>query len=149
MTERSMTTHVKAGLAAVAMLAATGASAELFKCTNEQGKTVFSDQRCDSMPAKVEPAPVAKPKGGERYQPTAEDQERIRKLEHISVDKASSSEQKSGAILEVSTIRSGQDARMSAEDHAKREVITKELGNPDPQKRAQALRDLRTLYGGL
>jgi hypothetical protein len=149
MTERLTTTCIKAGLAAAAMLGATCASAELFKCTNEQGKTVFSDQRCENMPAKVEAAPVAKHKAGDRYQPTAEDQERIRKLEHLSVAKSSTSEQKSGAILEVSTIRSGQDARMSAEDHAKREVITKELGNPDPQKRAQALRDLRTLYGGL
>jgi hypothetical protein len=148
MTEQIMTTRIKAGLVAMSMFAATGASAEMFKCTNEQGKTVFSDQRCDNMPAKVEAAP-AKPKAGDRYQPTAEDQERIRKLEQLSVDKASTSEQKSGAILEVSTIRSGQDARMSAADHAKREVITKELGNADPQKRAQALRDMRTLYGGL
>jgi hypothetical protein len=144
-----MTTKMKAGLAAMSMLMATGASAELFKCTNEQGKTVFSDQRCENMPAKVEAAPVAKPKAGDRYQPTAEDLERIRKLEQLSVDKASTSEQKSGAILEVSTIRSGQDARMSAADHAKRDAITKELGNPDPKKRAQALRDMRILYGGL
>jgi hypothetical protein len=137
------------GLAAISMLVATGASAELFKCVNEQGKTVFSDQRCENMPAKVESTAPAKAKPGDRYQPSAEDQERIRKLEQLSVDKGSSAEQKSGAILEVSTIRSGQDARMTAEEHAKREAITKELADKDPKKRAQALRDLRTLYGGL
>jgi len=136
---------IAAGLA----FACPDASAQLYKCTNEEGKTVFSDQRCDNMPKKAEPAPVAKPKPGDRHQVSAEDQDRIRKLEQLSVAEDSSAEQKSGAILEVSTIRSGQDARMSAEDHAKRDAITKELANPDPKKRAQALRDLRMLYGGL
>jgi hypothetical protein len=131
-------------------LACADASAQPFKCVNEEGKTVYSDQRCDNMPAKkAEPAAAAKPKPGDRYQPTAQDLERIKKLEHISVDRGSTAEQKSGAILEVSTIRSGQDSRMTTEEHAKREAITKELANPDAAKRAQALRDLRTLYGGL
>ena len=131
-------------------LAFAGASAQPFKCVNEEGKTIYSDQRCDNTPAKkVEPAAPAKPKPGDRYQPTAQDLDRIKKLEHLSVDRGSTAEQKSGAILEVSTIRSGQDSRMTAEEHAKREAITKELANPDAAKRAQALRDLRTLYGGL
>ena len=139
---------MRGGFLAVALLAAGAAGAQPFKCTNEEGKTVYSDQRCDVMPKKVEPAPVAKPAGG-RYQPTAEDQERIRKLEAEAVRKGSTNEQKEAAILEVSSIRSGQDARLSAADRAKRDGFNAELGNADAKKRVQALSDLRDFYSGL
>jgi hypothetical protein len=140
---------MRSGFLAAALLSAGAAWAQPYKCTNEQGKTVYSDQRCDAMPQKTEPATAAKPAAGGRYQPDAEDQERIKKLEAESVRKGSSAEQKSGAILEVSSIRSGQDSRLSADDRAKRDAITADLGSADAKKRVQALRDLRTFYGNL
>ena len=133
-----------------AALAATAASAQPYKCTNEEGKTVYSDQRCDNMPAKkAEPAPVAKPKPGDRYQLTAEDQERIKKLEAETIRKGSTTEQKEASILEVSAIRSGQDSRLSASDRAKRDALIAELASADAKKRVQALRELRNFYSGL
>ncbi len=139
---------MRTALFLAAAIAATSASAQPFKCTNEEGKTVYSDQRCDAMPKKAEPAPVAKAAGG-RYQPTSEDQERIKKLEATTVAKGSTNEQKEAAILEVSAIRSGQDARFSAADRAKRDGFTVELSSADAKKRIQALRDLRNFYSGL
>jgi hypothetical protein len=139
---------MRGGFLAVALLAAGTAGAQPFKCTNEEGKTVYSDQRCETMPKKVEPAPV-KPATGGRYQPSAEDQERIRKLEAVTVARDSFSEQKEAAILEVSAIRSGQDARLSPPDRAKRDAFSAELSSKDVAKRVQALRDLRNFYSGL
>jgi hypothetical protein len=140
---------MRGGFLAVALAAAGVATAQPFKCTNEEGKTVYSDQRCDTMPKKVEPPPVVKPAAGARYQPNAEDQERIKKLEAETIRKGSTNEQKEAAILEVSAIRSGQDSRLSPEERAKRDGFTGELGNADPKKRVQALRDLRNFYSGL
>ena len=135
-------------LTAAALLAAGAATAAPFKCTNAEGKTVYSDQRCDEAePKKAEPVP-AKAAGG-RYQPTAEDQARIKKLESETVRKGATNEQKEGAILEVSAIRSGQDARLSDAERAKRDAFIAELGNADPNKRIQALRNLRDFYSGL
>ena len=140
---------MRGGLVAAALLAAGSAVAQPFKCTTEDGKTVFSDQRCDVMPKKAEPPPEAKPAAGGRYQPSAEDQARIKKLEAESVRAGETAEAKAGALLEVSSIRSGQDSRMSAENRAKRDAITAELASADAKKRAQALRDLRAFYGSL
>jgi hypothetical protein len=140
---------MRTALFLAAAIAATSASAQPYKCTNEEGKTVFSDQRCDAMPKKAEPAPAPKPASGGRYQPTAEDQERIKKLEAEAVRKGSTNEQKEAAILEVSGIRTGQDSRLSAADRAKRDALIAELANADPKKRVQALRDLRNFYGSL
>jgi hypothetical protein len=137
---------IAAGLA----LAGADASAQLYKCTNEEGKTVFSDQRCDAMEKKAAPAAApAKPKAGDRYQLTAEDQERIKKLEAETVRKGSTNEQKEAAILEVSAIRSGQDSRLSDADRAKRDALIAELASADANKRIRALRDLRNFYSGL
>ena len=136
--------------AAAIALACVGASAQPFKCVNEQGKTIYSDQRCDNTPAKkAEPAPVAKPKPGDRYQLTAEDQARIKTLEAETVRKGSSNEQKEASILEVSAIRSGQDSRLSESDRAKRDALKVDLASPDAKKRVQALRELRNFYSGL
>ena len=101
------------------------------------------------MPKKAEPAPVAKPAAGGRYQPTAEDHERIKKLEAETVRRDSFSEQKEAAILEVSAIRSGQDSRLSAADRAKRDAFSAQLSSTDVDKRVQALRELRNFYSGL
>jgi hypothetical protein len=140
---------MRAVLFLAAVIASTSASAQPFKCTNEEGKTVFSDQRCDAGPKKVEPAPAPKPATGGRYQLTPEDQERIKKLEAEAVRKGSTNEQKEASILEVSGIRSGQDSRLSAADRAKRDAFSAELANADAKKRIQALRDLRNFYSGL
>lgn len=139
---------MRTALFLTALIASTCVSAQPYKCTNEQGKTVYSDQRCDVMPKKAEPAP-AKPATGGRYQPTAEDQARIKKLEAETVRKGSTTEQKEAAILEVSAIRTGQDSRLSDADRAKRDALNVELGNADAKKRVQALRDLRNFYSGL
>jgi hypothetical protein len=131
----------------VAALAATAASAQPFKCTNEEGKTVYSDQRCDALPTKPAPAAGADAKKGGRYQPTAEDLERIKALEAEAVKHGVSSERKTALLLEASGIRSGTDARMTAEDRSKRDVISGRLTSKDVKTRTEALGDLRNLYG--
>ena len=140
---------MRATLFVMAVIAATSASGEMNKCTNAEGKTVFSDQRCDAMPKKAEPAPAPKPAAGGRYQPTTEDLERIKKLEAEAVRKTATNELKEASILEVSAIRSGQDSRLSAADRARRDALSAEVVNTDPKKRVQALRDLRNFYSGL
>lgn len=138
---------MRTALFMLAALAATAASAQPYKCTNEEGKTVYSDQRCDAMPKKA-PAPVTpEAKKGGRYQPTDAEMQRIKVLEADAVKAGVTSEQKTAYLLEASGIRSGTDARMSAEDKGKRDIISARLTSKDVKTRTEALADLRTLYG--
>jgi hypothetical protein len=47
------------GMAAAAVLACGGASAQLYKCTDANGKTVFSDSKCDAAAAPLKVTPMA------------------------------------------------------------------------------------------
>lgn len=137
-------------LIVVATLVATSSSAQLYKCTNEEGKTVFSDQRCDAVekkaPAPNTAIPEAKKTGG-RYQPSDAEMERIKSLETSAGKASTTSEERAGLQLVVSGIRSGVDSRMSDGDKAKRDALASQLNNADVAKRSQALADLRVLYG--
>jgi Domain of unknown function (DUF4124) len=141
---------MRSALIVAAMLAAGTASAQPYKCTNEEGKTVYSDQRCDATPKKVPEAsktPEAKKDG--RYVPTAAEAARIKSLEREAEKPGVTSEHKTALLLEASAIRSGADARMSAEDRSKRDIIYAQLTSKNVDTRTQALADLRTLYGRL
>ena len=131
------------------MLGATAASAQMYKCTNEEGKTVFSDQRCDAVekkaPAPNTAIPEAKKSGG-RYQPSGEEQERIKALEASAAKATATSEERTGLQLVVSGIRSGVDSHMSEGDKSKRDALASQLTSADVGKRTQALADLRVLY---
>jgi hypothetical protein len=64
---------------AAAMLAATAAQAQLFKCVNSAGRTVYQDAPCDDKdkqtsiraPAASAPAPAPQPSGGDAKAPAA------------------------------------------------------------------------------
>ena len=140
---------MRACLIVTAMFVATTASAQMYKCTNEEGKTVYSDQRCDAVekkaPAPNTAIPEAKKSGG-RYQPSGEEQERIKSLEASAAKATATAEERTGLQLVVSGIRSGVDSHMSEADKAKRDALASQLTNADVGKRTQALADLRVLY---
>lgn len=130
-----------------ALLATAGVSAQPYKCTNAEGKTVYSDQRCDAAPKKAPEAAKPEAKKDGRYVPTAQEDARIKVLEHEAAKHDVSSERKTALLLEASAIRSGVDARMSSEDRSKRDIIAAELTSKDVKVRTRALADLRNLYG--
>ena len=125
------------------MLAASGALAQPYKCVGPDGKVVFSDQKCETDRPKVQDT-IVSDKDAKGL--TAADRERIKALEAITLDKKANNEQKTAAQLEASNIRRHLEASLSAEDKAKRESLTMQLADKDGAKRAEALRQLRTLY---
>jgi hypothetical protein len=88
-----------------------------------------------------QPAPAPKP-----YELTASDSERLRNLEVGSTRAGASAEQKSGFELEARYIKSGRDARLSAEQRARRDSLNADLSSTDAKKRREALDSLRRLY---
>ena len=139
---------MRPGLIVVAMLAAGAASAQPYKCTNEEGKTVYSDQRCDATPKKgPEAAKTPESKKGGRYVPSPEEETRLKGLERESAKHDVTTERKTALLLEASAIRSGVDSRMSAADRSKRDILSAQLTSKDVKTRSQALADLRVLYG--
>ena len=131
--------------AMIPLLLSTAAVAEMFKCKGADGKTVFSDTRCEGA-APPPPAAPKKPAAGGRYELTSADQERIKVLEALVIAKDSSSELKTGAQLEVSNIRRGAESTLSADERKRREALMADLASADPKKRTEALRMLRTFY---
>lgn len=122
--------------------AAPHALAQPFKCKGPDGKVVYSDQRCptDDGKAKGAPAPVA-PAG-----PSAEQKERIATLEALTKDAKATDDQKWAARLEINAIRSGAEARFTAEERKKRDALVAELGGTDKKRRSAALDELRWFY---
>ena len=132
----------------LALCVATGASAEMFKCKAPDGKTVYSDTRCEDASQIDKPATSsapAKAAPGGRYELTDSDRERIRALEAGAANPGANSEQKTAAQLEVSNIRRGLESFLTREQRERREALTAGLANADP-KRAQTLGELRTFY---
>jgi len=126
-----------------ALLHCAAALAQPFKCTGPDGKVVYSDTRCEG-PAPAPPAAAGVKARG--YELTSADRDRIRTLE-AAVDRAGAyAEQRTAAQLEIQNIRRGADARLSAAERERREMLSAELSNADGKKRAQALRDLRDIY---
>ena len=122
---------------------APGAQAELYKCVGPGGKISYTDSPCDGSapvtPKRSEPEEM--PKG-----PSAEERDRLKTLDAITIDPKTTNEQKTAAQLEAGNIRRGLEASLSTGDKARREALTRELANPDKDKLARALRELRTLY---
>ncbi|HEX7558332.1 MAG TPA: DUF4124 domain-containing protein [Usitatibacter sp.] len=98
-------------------------------------------------PAPVAPAPEAVSVGGPKpYELTNSDRERIRNLEVDAGRIGMSSEQKRASQLEIQSIRSGGDARMSSSDRERRDSLKADLVSTDAKKRAQSMRDLNDFY---
>ena len=74
------------------------------------------------------------------------DRERIRNLEMTLSSSGATNEQKEGAQLEISSIRSGREARMSRDDRDLRDSLAVDLGSVDRKKRNEALRRIRDVY---
>ena len=129
---------------AIAALAASTASAEMFKCKGPDGKTVFSDTRCENEAPKP-PAAAPKDTSG-RYQLTDEDKARIKVLEGVVDKKGTNSEQKSAAQWEMGNIRMGADVRLTKEERDKRDALTAQLATADQKKRTELLGQLRVYY---
>jgi hypothetical protein len=90
------------------------------------------------------PAPAAeRPKP---YQLTSSDRERIRSLEMDTTRLGASAEQKRAASMEIESIRSGRDARMSGDDRSRRDSLNSDLVSTDANKRKRALQDLQSIY---
>ena len=140
-----MKSHPIAAACALLIAFAPVSQAALFKCTDANGKTVFSDQPCENAPSAAEKKAAAAPDKAAKG-PSAEDQARLKALDAITVNPKANSEQKTAAQLEAGNIRRNLEGQLTAADKAKREELTKALADPDSNKRAAALRDLRALY---
>jgi uncharacterized protein DUF4124 len=140
-----MKSHSIAAACALLVAFAPASQAALFKCKGADGKTVFSDQPCENAPSAAEKKAASAPDKGAKG-PSAEDQARLKALDAITLDRKANSEQKTAAQLEAGNIRRNLEGQMTPADKAKREQLTKTLADPDSNKRAAALRELRTLY---
>lgn len=207
MNEIAWTRRRMLALAVAAGLAAAGdASAQLYKCRGPDGKTVYSDRRCEATdtagklapgvsnrareieekaaadkaaadkaaaderlkaearvaaerkldaeagkPAGAAPPPESAQPGRAMantapYELTGRDRERIRELELTAGSLGASPEQKTAARWHIDSIRQGRESRLSSGDRERRDSLTVDLSSTDAKKRAQALRDLQSLY---
>ena len=83
---------------------------------------------------------------GGRYQLTSSDKQRIQNLEVNLGRSGASDELKTATSLEMSAIRSGQDARMPSDAKSRRDSLTADLTSTDAKKRKASLNALRELY---
>lgn len=93
-----------------------------------------------------EPAPAREAASREPGELSYSDRERIRSLEMTVASSGASNEQKEGARLEIRSIRSGRDSRMSRDDRELRDSLTVDLGSVDRKKRNDAIRQIRDIY---
>lgn len=91
-------------------------------------------------------APMQAPAVRTPYELTGSDQDRLRDLEVSRGRLGASAEQKTAADLEMSSIRSGRDARLAADARARRDSLHTDLASADARKRREALSALRSLY---
>lgn len=80
------------------------------------------------------------------YELTGSDRERLRSLEMTTNSAGATPEARSAAQLEMAHIRSGQDARLTSEQRARRDSLRTDVSSVDAQKRRQALQDFRAVY---
>jgi hypothetical protein len=80
------------------------------------------------------------------YELTSRDRDRLRDLEVSESSVGASREQREAARLEMASIRSGRDSRMSAADRERRDALHADMSSADAKRRQQALRELRSLY---
>jgi hypothetical protein len=97
-------------------------------------------------PPTLEDNPNAGKVVGGRYQLTSSDKGRLQNLEVNLGRSGASDELKTATSLEMSAIRSGQDARMTSDAKSTRESLTADLSSTDAKKRKDSLNRLRELY---
>lgn len=161
-------------LAAIGLLVASAASADVYKCKGPQGQVTYSESPCPGQPSvKMElrppvenrdPQPPASPAvpaapagvanaapvtpapstGG--YELSYSDRQRIANLEQIERTTSAYVEQRRSAALEIRNIRSGTLARMSAGDLVKKDNYWADLGKLDADRRRAAASQLASLF---
>ena len=205
MTDARMGRELRIATALLAFAAAGDVQAQLYKCTDANGKTVYSDRRCEASDTAGKLAPGVKnrareneeqaaadkaaaekaaedariqaeallaaqrklgglgsPSGtapststptatltettGGPYQPSSAERDRLRELELTANSLGASQEQKSAARLEMSSIRSGREARLTSADRDRRSALNSDLSSPDAKQRRKALDETRSLY---
>lgn len=80
------------------------------------------------------------------YQLSASDRDRIRELEMTVDSQGAYPEQKAAAQVQISRIRRGADAKMSASDRAHRDSLMHDLVSTDKVKRERTLSEIRSKY---
>jgi hypothetical protein len=163
-------------LAAIGLIVASAASADVYKCKGPQGQVTYSEAPCPGQPSvKMElrtpvenrdPQPLAPPVPGASpavsgapsapapaaavanggYELSYSDRQRIANLEQIERTTSAYAEQRRSATLEIRTIRSGALARMSADDRAKKDSYWADLGKLDVDRRRAAASQLANLF---
>ena len=162
-------------LAAIGLLVASAADADVYKCMGPQGQVTYSESPCPGQPSvKMElrppvenrdppPAPAAATAGIANAAPAApsvpavappaggyelsySDRQRIANLEQIERTTSAYVEQRRSAALEIRNIRSGTLARMSSDDLVKRDNYWADLGKLDADRRRAAAAQLANLF---
>jgi len=161
-------------LAAMGLLVASAAGADVYKCTGPQGQVTYSESPCAGQPsvkmdlrppvenrdpappASVAPPPPAPPAvaaapatlptaNAQGYELSYGDRQRIASLEQIERTSSAYAEQRRSATLEVASIRRGALARMTPDDLAKKSAYWADLGKIDPERRRAAAAQLANL----
>jgi hypothetical protein len=159
------------GIAIVALHAAA-ADAEIFKCKGPGGRVLYSDSPCPGGGGEIltltegSVIPFAKPptadpdaetpnapprlrddapRAAGRYQPSANERQRIVDLERVQ-HTADNGEKREAARIEIDEIRRGVMARMSYEDRRRMDGYWVDLGNADRRRRVAAVQQLADLF---
>jgi len=111
-------------------------------------------QRCDDADRQAQELshlrgaaePSRERSGRESPELSYSDRERLRSLEMTLASSGATSEQKEGARMEINSIRSGRESRMSRGDRDLRDSLNVDLGSVDRKKRNEALRQIRDIY---
>jgi hypothetical protein len=112
----------------------------------EAAKAGAAPAGAPGAPPTLEDNPNAGKVVGGRYQLTSSDKGRLQNLEVNLGRSGASDELKTATSLEMSAIRSGQDARMTSDAKSTRESLTADLSSTDAKKRKDSLNRLRELY---
>jgi hypothetical protein len=128
------------------------AEKEAEKLRREAEARVAAERKLDADMGKAAPADAGAAAPGvgaaemRPYTPTSAERERLRELEMTAGSTGAYAEQKSAARLHMQSIRQGRESRLSSDDRERRDSLTVDLSSTDAKKRAQALRDLQSLY---
>jgi hypothetical protein len=163
-------------LAAIGLLVASAASADVYKCKGAQGQVTYSESPCPGQPSvKMElrppvenrdPQPPASAAGAPApagvanaapaapavapstggYELSYSDRQRIANLEQIERTTSAHREQRQSATLEILNIRRGTVARMSVGDLVKKDNYWADLGKLDVDRRRAAASQLANLF---
>jgi hypothetical protein len=163
-------------LAAIGLVVASAASADVYKCKGPQGEVTYSESPCPGQPSvKMElrppvesrdpqpPASTAARAGAANVSPATpagsavappaggyelsySDRQRIANLEQLERTTSAYVEQRRSAALEIRNIRSGTLARMSADDLRKKDNCWADLGKLEADRRRAAAEQLANLF---